>query len=70
MYSDETGEGDNDNSDPARKAAVMRSSSGMSDQMTRLSGNGERRGSIMSAQVSLPDDAGSARGSMAGSATG
>ena len=72
MYSDETGEGDNDNSGPAPKTAVARSSSEMSDQMTRLSGNGERRASAMSAQVSLPDDAGSGsvRGSITGSATG
>ena len=72
MYSDENGEGDNDNSGPAPKKAVARSSSEMSDQMTRLSGNGERRASIMSAQVGLPDDAGSGsiRGSIVGSATG
>ena len=73
MYSDETTEGDNDNSGPApKKIAVARSSSEMSDQMTRLSGNGERRASAMSAQVSLPDDAGSGsvRGSITGSATG
>lgn len=73
MYSDETTEGDNDNSGPApKKPPVARSSSEMSDQMTRLSGNGERRASAMSAQVSLPDDAGSGsvRGSITGSATG
>lgn len=72
MYSDETGEGDNDNPGQASKTAVRRSSSTMSDQMARLSGNGERRASNMSAQVSLPDDAGSGsvRGSIAGSATG
>lgn len=72
MYSDDTGEGDNDIAGGTPKPAVVRSSSEMSDQMTRLSGNGERRASIMSAQVSLADDAGSGsvRGSITGSAMG
>ena len=69
MYSDETGEADN--LGPAPKA-VMRSSSEMSEQMTRLSGSGERRASVASAQVSLPDDAGSGsvRGSLMGGSMG
>lgn len=69
MYSDDTG--DADNLGPAPKA-VMRSSSEMSEQMTRLSGNAERRASIASAQVSLPDDAGSGsvRGCLMGGSMG
>ena len=72
MYSDDTGEGDNDIPGRAPKPAVGRSSSEMSDQMARLSGNGERRASIMSAQGGLADDAGSGsvRGSITGSAVG
>ncbi|DBA79036.1 TPA: hypothetical protein ACH3X1_008899 [Trebouxia sp. C0004] len=70
MYSDElTGEA----ADPlARvpKAPVMRSSSEMSDQMQHLSGNEGPRASVMSAQVSLPDDPGSNRASLMGSGGG
>ncbi|KAL3137952.1 hypothetical protein ABBQ38_005199 [Trebouxia sp. C0009 RCD-2024] len=72
MYSDDTGEGDNDIAGRAPKPAMGRSSSEMSDQMARLSGNGERRASLMSAQVSVTDDtgSGSVRGSITGSAVG
>lgn len=72
MYSDDTGEGDNEIPGRAPKPAMGRSSSEMSDQMARLSGNGERRASIMSAQVSVTDDtgSGSVRGSITGSAVG
>ena len=69
MYSDETGDGDNPG--PAPKA-VMRSSSEMSEQMTRLSGGGERRPGAASAQFSLRDDdgSGSVRGSLMGGSMG
>jgi hypothetical protein len=70
MYSDElTGEAA-DPLTPVPKAPVMRSSSEMSDQMPHLSGNEGRRASVMSAQVSLPDDPGSNRASLMGSGGG
>lgn len=70
MYSDELSGDAADNPGPALKVPVMRSSSEVSDQMPRLSGNGERRTSAVSAQVSLPDDPGSARVSLMGSLGG
>ena len=70
MYSDElTGE-PADPLAPVPKAPVMRSSSEMSDQVQQMSGNEGRRGSAMSAQVSLPDDPGSNRASLMGSGGG
>ena len=70
MYSDElTGEAA-DPLAPVPKAPVMRSSSEMSDQVQQMSGNEGRRGSAMSAQVSLPDDPGSNRASLMGSGGG
>ncbi|DBA92976.1 TPA: hypothetical protein ACH3X2_003322 [Trebouxia sp. C0005] len=70
MYSDElTGEAA-DPLAPVPKAPVQRSNSEMSDQMQHLSGNEGRRASVMSAQVSLPDDPGSNRASLMGSGGG
>lgn len=70
MYSDElTGEAA-DNLGSVSKAPVMRSSSGMSDQMSHLHDGGDRRASGMSAQVGLPDDPGSGRASLMGSGAG
>ena len=70
MYSDEmTGEAA-DSLEPSAKKAVMRSSSEVSDQAHRMSGSGEHRASVASAQVSMHDDSGSNRASLLGSATG
>ena len=69
MYSDELpGEGQEAVAGPARAAAPMRSSSGMSDAGGRQAGSIVRgSSSMMSGQVSLAEDTGSNRASLMGS---